>query len=572
MNTAPIHLHPFQRRAVAAVHKALTEHRSTLLVLPTGTGKTICFSSIIADRREHGRAMVIAHREELINQAVSKIGRVTGLECDIEMADQHADQTWKQWLSPVIVSTIQTQTAGRNGDSRMLRFDPKQFGTLICDEAHHGTAASYRSVFDHYQSNEALKLIGVTATPNRADEEALGQVFDNCAYVYSLRDAVNDGWLCPIYQTIMPIEGLDISAVKTQAGDLHEAQLGRAMSQQRPLLGLANAVWRESKGRKTLIFAASVEHARLLCGIFNTDYESGSARFVSGKTPKDERRSVLHAYAAGEFRILCNCSIFTEGFDDPGIEVVVPRPTKSTPFYIQQLGRATRTLPGVVDGRTWDDDQRELGIDGEHECSALRRKLIAESAKPHCEVLDLHCQSGRHQLVSAVDALAGNYSDAVLDRARKNVGKDGEDVEERLKRAAEEVRLETQVRLDRQKLEATARYNKRTVDVFASAHDYYDIPVFREYAWDKGALATEKQVAFLERRGIDCSKLTKKQAGLIIGKCQSKPTQKQAAVLLKHKQSLDCTCAEASKVIDLIVDNGWHVGGRDLLAEIRADA
>lgn len=561
-----IRLHPFQRRAVAATHEKLREHQSTLIVMPTGTGKTLTFASILKDRADAGRAMVLAHREELIAQAAQKIGMVSGLECDIEMASQWADSSFRSWMCPVIVSSIQTQISGRNGNGRMTRFTPSEFGTVVADEAHHCTSSSWRKAIDHYRSNPNLKLLGVTATPNRHDEEALGQIFESVAFNYGLSDAVNDGWLSPIYQSIMPIEGLDLSDCKTTAGDLNQGDLARDMEREKPLLALANAIWRESTGRKTLVFAASVEHARMLCGIFNTDYESGCARFVSGKTPRDQRRELFHDYKYGGFRILVNCAIATEGFDEPSIEVVVPKPTKSLPLFVQMIGRATRTLPGVLDSREWDDDQKELGLEGEQDCAALRKRLIAESAKPYCEVLDLYCQSGKHRLVNTLDALGGKYSDEVLARAAKHVGDKAEDAGERLKRAEAEIRREAEIRLERQRVAANARYSKQMVN----ALDYYDIPpTMREYGWDKGRRPTAKMLDFLDRRGIDGSKFTYNQASAVIGKCKSKPTEKQARVLQRNGISTDCTMEEASACIDLISANGWRRPEYDVLAKVR---
>src|SRR5438477_1387246 len=164
-------LRDYQEKIVDAVFTEFEDKNSTLIVCPTGGGKTICFAYIIK-RIQPLQAMVLAHREELIFQAADKIQRVTGLECAIEMADMTAE-TSLFTRAPVIVSTVQTQNAGRNGWSRKNRFKPEHFGLLIIDEAHHGTADSYKRVIEHYRQNPKLKVLGVTATPDRADEEAL---------------------------------------------------------------------------------------------------------------------------------------------------------------------------------------------------------------------------------------------------------------------------------------------------------------------------------------------------------------------------------------------------------------
>ena len=360
-------LRSYQEAAVDGIFEAWRSARSTLLVQPTGTGKTVTFAHVI-NRMPMGRALVLAHREELIVQAADKIARVTGAKPDTEMAEMRADHGMFG-KARVVVSSIQTQCAGRNGDTRMKRFDPQEFGLLVVDEAHHATAPTYRRVLEHYGQNQDLKILGVTATPDRHDEEALGQVFDSVAFDYELLDAIRDGWLVPIHQRSVVVDGLDYSGVRTTAGDLNGADLARVMEYEETLHGIAHPTVELAAGRKALVFAASVAHAERLCEIFNR-HSTGCARFVTGTTPKDERRGMLADYAAGKFQMLVNVGVATEGFDEPGIQVVVmARPTKSRALYAQMAGRGTRALPGLVDA---------------HEAADARRAAIAASAKPAC--------------------------------------------------------------------------------------------------------------------------------------------------------------------------------------------
>ena len=169
-------MRPYQREALQAIKREWESVTSTLAVLPTGTGKTILFASLIRSEFP-ARALVLAHREELIFQAADKVQRVTGFQCEVEMANYRADLSGGLFGGPqVVVSTIQTQCSGADGSGRMSRFDPRMFGLLIIDEAHHTTAQTYRRVIDYYRQNPQLKVLGVTATPDRADEQALGQV------------------------------------------------------------------------------------------------------------------------------------------------------------------------------------------------------------------------------------------------------------------------------------------------------------------------------------------------------------------------------------------------------------
>ena len=169
-------LRDYQQRASDAIAEAFASSSTTLCVMPTGTGKTILFAHVIDRMIDRGRAMILAHRAELIYQAVARIKDAIGLHADIDMADMRADAAgW--FKAPVIVSTIQTQIAGFDGYKRCQRFDPMDFELLVIDEAHHAPAKSYRRVIEHYQTNPNLKVLGVTATPDRHDEKALGQVF-----------------------------------------------------------------------------------------------------------------------------------------------------------------------------------------------------------------------------------------------------------------------------------------------------------------------------------------------------------------------------------------------------------
>ena len=175
-------LRDYQEAAAEGVFREWQEHSSSLVVLPTGLGKTVLFADVIRQMHERGvRAMVPAHREELITQAADKIRRVTGLEAQIEMGEYHVQPYFGQ-MPPVVVSTVQTHCAGGDGAGRMSKFDPQDFGLVVIDEAHHATAGTYRRCIDWYRQNPACKVLGVTATPDRADEAALGQVFESVAY------------------------------------------------------------------------------------------------------------------------------------------------------------------------------------------------------------------------------------------------------------------------------------------------------------------------------------------------------------------------------------------------------
>ncbi len=220
-------LRNYQLEARTAVFKEWDNGaRSTFVVLPTGTGKTILFASII-EQIQPGRALVAAHRSELIWQARDKIQAVTGLRADVEMGE-YKSKTEGDLFHPsaqVIVATIQTLTSGGDGGGRMTKFDPMDFDLLIIDEAHHAVSTSYKKMIEYFLQNPKLKVFFCSATPDRSDEEALGQVCDTVAFDYEILNAIEDGWLVPIFQQMVEVESLDFSTMRTTAGDLNGADL-----------------------------------------------------------------------------------------------------------------------------------------------------------------------------------------------------------------------------------------------------------------------------------------------------------------------------------------------------------
>ena len=545
-------LRDYQRNISDSVFREWQDVNSTLVVAPTGTGKTVIFSDIIR-RAFPRRAMVIAHREELIWQARDKIQRATGLTCEVEMGEYkaHGDSNLFGRAS-VIISTIQTQAAGGDGGGRMSKFNPQQFGVLIIDEAHHAAAPSYKRVIDYFRSNPRLKILGVTATPDRADEEALGQVFESVAFNYEILDAIRDGWLVPIEQQMVNTT-IDWSGIRTTAGDLNGADLAAVMEAERSLHEIAAPSVEIIGSKRALVFASSVKCAEALASIFNR-HRAGMAAWVCGKTPKDERRKTLADFNAGKIQVVCNYGVLTEGFDDPGVEVVIMgRPTKSRALYSQMIGRATRPLPGIVDGHELDTPE-------------ARRESIANSPKPNCLIVDFVGNSGRHKLITSADILGGNVSDEAIERAVAKVRKAGkpvrmsealEEEEELIKAEREKRRLEEEARKAR--LVARVKYTTQRIDPF----DVLQIKPVKPRGWDIGKVLTEKQRGFLMRAGIDPDSIPYSQAKQLIGEILHRYkaklcSLKQAALLKKFGYDTNVTFEQASEIITTLKNNGWR--------------
>lgn len=432
---------PYQSDCVNAVMKAFRTHRRVLAVLPVGTGKTPCAVWIAQPFIDDGmRVMFAAHTKELLIQAKQKFQSIAKEQVEIEQGDRWAAEGryFSGEKAKIVVTSIQTQTYSKRGSKpRMLRFKPNEFGLLIIDETHRATSASYQTWLKYFcETNPNIKVLGITATPDRFDGKSLRGVYETCAYRYEMPQAIDDGWLVPYRSYRAVCKDLNLDAVAVTAGDLSGSQLEEQMIFEKPLHFVADLALRKSEGRKTMVFCAGVKHAVRLEEILNRPgYEPGCARCVTAETEEEERAQIVSAYRCNAFRIMVNVGVFGEGADFPDVGCIVnARPTRSRTVFIQIIGRGGRPLPGVVDGL--EEDGAILGPDGEPVSMAmLRRDSIGFSDKPDCLLLDVAGTSTRHSLVCASDVLAGeDYSADVIAYAAQFDG----DVRANLERAKRE--------------------------------------------------------------------------------------------------------------------------------------
>jgi len=486
-------MRPYQNAAVEAVFKSWEECNSALIVLPTGLGKTVVFSEIVR-RMQPVRSMVIAHREELIFQAAEKIAKVTGLQGGIEMGENHVDG-WFGTPPPYVVSTVQTQCSGGDGGGRMTKFLPGDFGLVVIDEAHHATGKTYRRVIDYYRKNPQCKVLGVTATPDRADEEALGQVFEDVAYEYQILDAIHQGWLVPVKQQMVTVGTLDFSQIKTTAGDLNQGELAEVMEAEKNLQAVAEPTVQICGERRAIVFATTVAQAERLAEIINR-YRPDRAAWLCGKTDKDTRRRMLADFKEGRLQYVVNVGVLTEGFDDSGVEVIVmARPTKSRALYAQMAGRGTRPHDSVA------------GMLGGCASDAERRSLIAGSVKPSCLIVDFAGNAGRHKLVCSADILGGKVSEDVIAAATERAKNSGEPVD-----MTELIQQELKLKEERRKAEAMRRAQLKVRAKFMVSDidpfNEWDLTPVQERGWDRARHFTEKQRAvLLQRIKVDPDKI-----------------------------------------------------------------
>ena len=511
-------LRPYQQQARDHIHAEWENgHTRTLLVLPTGTGKTIVFASVAADQVRAGdRVLILAHRGELLEQAADKLQRSTGLVSAVEKADATCLNTWFR----VVVGSVQTLQR----TARLERFPHDYFGTIIIDEAHHAITDGYRRILDYFGD---AKVLGVTATPDRGDMRNLGEVFDSLAFEYKLTDAIKECYLCRIMAQTIPLK-LDISSVTMSGGDYAVGDLGTALD---PYLEqIAAEMAQRCKGRKTVVFLPLIKTSQKFRDLLNS--HGFRAAEVNGQST--DRKEVLADFDAGKYNVLCNSMLLTEGWDCPSVDcVVVLRPTKVRSLYSQMVGRGTRLSPGKSDllllDFLWMTDKHEL-----------------------CRPADLVCEDR-----------------AVARQMTENLAQTGcpEDIEEAAVQASEDVVTQREEALAKQ-LEEQRRKKARLVDplqyeMSIQAEDLAGyVPAF---GWEAGPPSAE-QTAALEKMGIlpDAVESAGK-ASLLLDRLNKRraeglTTPKQIRVLERYGfQSVGTWSFDAAKhMIDRIAAGGWR--------------
>lgn len=511
-------LRPYQKSARDAIHTQWDAgHTRTLLVLPTGTGKTIVFASVAADQVRAGdRVLILAHRGELLEQAADKLRRSTGLVSAVEKAEATCLDSWFR----VVVGSVQTLQR----TARLERFPRDYFGTIIIDEAHHAITDGYRRILDYFEN---AKVLGVTATPDRGDMRNLGEVFDSLAFEYKLTDAIKEGYLCRIMAQTIPLK-LDISAVGMSGGDYAVGDLGTALDPYLEQIAAEMAV--RCKDRKTVVFLPLIKTSQKFRDLLNA--QGLRAAEVNGQSA--DRKEVLADFDAGKYNVLCNSMLLTEGWDCPSVDcVVVLRPTKVRSLYSQMVGRGTRLSPGKSD-------------------------LL---------LLDFLWMTDRHELCRPADLVCEDR--AVARQMTETLAESGcpEDIEQAAAQASEDVVAQREEALAKQ-LEEQRRKKARLVDplqyeMSIQAEDLAGyVPAF---GWEAGPPSAE-QTAALEKMGIlpDAVESAGK-ASLLLDRLNKRraeglTTPKQIRVLERYGfQSVGTWSFDAAKhMIDRIAAGGWR--------------
>lgn len=512
-------LRPYQIEAMQAIYAEWKERQRTLLVLPTGCGKTIVFANVAKDQTKNGRVLILAHREELLTQARDKIKLSCGLDCSIEKAEKTSIDSPEQ----ITVGSVQTLMT----EKRLSKFAPDYFSTIIVDEAHHALAQSYQNVLQHFPG---AKVLGVTATPDRGDMKKLGEYFESLAYEYSLRDAVKQGYLSQIRAQTMPLN-IDLSHARVSCGDFQADDLGHALE---PYLeDIANEMAKVCMDRHTVVFMPLVSTSQHFRDILNRKgFRAGE---VNGQSK--DRDVILQEFADGKLNVLCNSMLLTEGWDCPIVDcIVVLRPTKVRSLYCQMVGRGTRLHPN----------------------------------KDHLLILDFLWMTGKHKLVHPADIIC--RKEEIADRMTKTIeqndaAQDIFEVEQDVERDARREREDSLARALAEKEAREKRKKKQLIDpieyaLSIDADDLADyVPTF---GWES-ADVTDKQKKYLEDHGFDTEGMCKGAASKLIDRliARSKEglaTPKQVNLLKRYKfqQVERWSFDDAKKVIGLLSRASWQ--------------
>ena len=512
-------LRPYQKEAVEAIFSEWKEeHRRTLLVLPTGTGKTVVFAKVVELKVGEGkRVLILAHRNELLEQASDKLKEACGIDTVLEKADSTAVGK----LSPVTVGSVQTLYR----EHRLIQYPRDYFDIIIVDEAHHAMSDTYQKILEYF--NKAL-VLGVTATPDRADRKNLGQYFDSLAYEYPMRKAVKEGYLAPIKAQMIPLD-IDITNVGISNGDYAVGEIGSALD---PYLEqIAKEMLTYCKDRKTVVFLPLIRTAQKFCEILNS--YGLSACEVNGDST--DRNEVIKDFECGNYQVLCNAMLLTEGWDCPDVDcIVVLRPTKVRSLYQQMVGRGMRLAPN----------------------------------KTELLLLDFLWMTDRHDLCHPSSLIA--KTEEVAQRINKKVieNEDGVDLLDSEEEAEKDIIREREESLAKE-LEEMKQRKKRLVDpiqyaISISAEDLMNYePTF---GWEM-APASEKQLALLEKWGISPEEVPNAgMASLLITRLTSRQdlglaTPKQIKCLEKYGFTHVGTWSfdEASNMITRIANYNWKI-------------
>jgi len=557
---------PYQERAYREVLAALRENPSTYVDMATGLGKTILLCLLVLLAVKSGRkVLILVHTDELIGQVVRRLQKDVGVIAQVEKAHEKAE-TWAQ----VVVASVQTLST-RDRESgithRLFRWRRDYFNLVLVDECHHATATTWQSVLEYFRS---AKRVGVTATADRLDGASIEEVFKGCAFRMTPLQAVEGGWLVPIWQSFRHVAGLDMQKVAEVAKRLKSgkpaAHLELAASTPKlhvdnlERMAFTSAETIRKNGGKAVVFTASVPDALAFVELLRKAGLEAEAIYQGRGMTNKKRRDLVSAFKDGKFQVVCNMNILNEGFDDPWIKTVCQaRFTFSRTIYSQQIGRGTRPLPGVVDGLPDAD---------------ARKAAIAASEKPYCEVVDFVGNSGEHILANSLAMYANVGEDDVL---QLDIMREAQSIVRKASRAGKPVAAHEAVERAREIVEEARKrqfrnhaYQDEVRDPFLATRPgrlltLFDVGRIRNLHAEGPTPVVKNR---LRRLGItQVEKYSRDEARILAERLEArrrrgKATVRQVEVLMKHGLSpqlaLKLSFGDAKSKVDELQQNQWR--------------
>lgn len=459
-------LRSYQEECVSSI---INQYRqkvmATLAVSATGTGKAVMLAELArrVSEKDHG-VLILVHRDELIRQLVKSCGRL-GIPALVEKAQERAQRPYAMGLSRVVVASKDTLRG-----KRIQEWPRDSFKLCIIDECHHALMTNgYGEILRHFGFEDGrLRVAGFTATADRLDGENIGQIFETLAFEYNIQSATRDGWLVPVEAVQLKTDPqIDLRDLRITAGDFNQGDLERAVQDNIGVLVNSLVDTNALQDRRTICFTPNIQSAQALAEAMS--HVGISARAVWGQDPQRDHK--FKAHQRGDFQVLCNCAIATEGYDDPAISaVLICRPTKSRALYSQMVGRGTRLHP--------------------------------ESGKTNCRIVDFAFITGKHRLVCPVDLYDNSERpDEVVEEARELLAAGrASSIDEALEQAEVEYEAQRRVRIQRRMTQVQAtKFNP------LDACELFGIPQKAGYDWGNTEPATAKQVETLQKMGIDAT-------------------------------------------------------------------
>jgi ATP-dependent helicase IRC3 len=541
----------YQVEAVEAVRDAYREGIGRQLIsLPTGTGKTIVFGLLA---KEMGvKTLILAHRENLIEQAVSKVGLVYDTaSIGVCMAGRN------ELDADIVVGSVQSCCR----DGRLAQLKEQNFQLLVIDEAHHACSDSYKNIISSLGFFNGKLLVGVTATPYRSDTKGLGDVFEKVVFDRSIGLMVRAGYLSDIKGKRV-LTRTDLTKVHTRMGDFVESELSEACNTFERNNLICNTFLEECPERKSIAFTCNVDHAKSLASVFQD--KGYPAEAIYGALADDKKQEVYERFRRNETKMLINCALLTEGFDEPDIScVLMCRPTKSSGLYTQCVGRGTRLYPGKKDCLILDfcdrvhdiqkladlsktlnisyteDDLREASDDFEGEKNNEQKVFVGEEIIESFDFLERSkinwIQSGKNWMCQ-IDAKRSmwliqkdsGYLPCILEDSLESIAKNPLDLNYSMGIAEDFIRKNEYLSPISKKnqpwmLEPPSQKQVETLEKMG----IFDIQTkgeaskilslkFNERKLMGSMPATPKQIYFLKRNGIEKEGLTKNEASRMI--------------------------------------------------------